>query len=269
MRNDPIGESNGYLLNITATLTSASPSILSINGATVVLTGNGFPTTWPNSLFTLKILANNKPESFVQPVAMNISSTSFSIDLPASANGTKFYIYLTTPLGTILATSVYSDNQYTPSIAIATSSPSVAGLINFNFTQSNLQSAVPTKVEIYSLYNSDEFYSVTGSSHITGSIAFTYTLTGGKYGFRFYFASYGWAVCSSTVSLTTTAPTIPAISSSYNGGVVDLSGSGISKSGTIKVNGFKTRLQKVTSTGAEVVIPPFASVLTQQRYNLV
>jgi len=43
-----------------------------------------------------------------------------------------------------------------------------------------------------------------------------------------------------------TAPTIPAITTSYNGGVVALTGVGISKSGTIKVNGFKTRLQKVT-----------------------
>ena len=96
----------------------------------------------------------------------------------------------------------------------------------------------------------------------------TANLTGGKYGFRFFFASYGWASSASTLSLTVSAPTSPPITASYNGGSFTVTGSGLSKSGTVKINGVKTTLVNVTATDAVAIVPPFVTSETQTAFNL-
>jgi len=88
------------------------------------------------------------------------------------------------------------------------------------------------------------------------------------YGFKFLFASYGWATCTSTISINIVAPTSSAISTSYNGGFFPLTGSGLSSSATITINGVKTQIRSVTSSRAVAVIPPFVTTLSQQQYSL-
>ena len=103
---------------------------------------------------------------------------------------------------------------------------------------------------------------------MAGSVTFAVALPGGKYGFRFYYNSYGWSNCASTISVTTTAPTSASVVSSYNGGSFAISGSGLSPSGTVKINGVRTKLTSVTASGAIAVIPPFVTSETQADYSL-
>jgi hypothetical protein len=128
---------------------------------------------------------------------------------------------------------------------------------------------VPNFVEIYSLYNSQEVLNGTITSTTSGTVQVTATLTGGKYGFRFFFASYGLGSCASSLSATISSqPTSPAITASYNGGSFILTGNGLSKSGTVKINGVRTTLVNVTSTNAVAIIPPFITSETQTAFSL-
>lgn len=102
----------------------------------------------------------------------------------------------------------------------------------------------------------------------SGTVQFNATLTGGKYGFRFFFAAYGWSSCASTVSVTISAPTFTSLVSSYNGGSFLLSGAGLSPSGTVKINGVKTTIQNVTGSNAVAIIPPFVTSETQTTFSL-
>lgn len=97
-------------------------------------------------------------------------------------------------------------------------------------------------------------------------------MTAGKYGFRFYYSSVsgeGWANCASTLTVTTVAPTTAPLITSYAGGDITISGSGLSSSGNLRINGFLTPLLDVTASGARAIIPPYVNTLTQQTYSLV
>lgn len=48
VRQDPIGETNSFLLNITLVSSTVTPSSLSVNGGNVVISGTGLPASWPN-----------------------------------------------------------------------------------------------------------------------------------------------------------------------------------------------------------------------------
>lgn len=205
---------------------------------------------------------------FVQPQVVSTNPSSLTLALPVAANASFFTISLTSPLGNIVSLSVVSSNTNTPQLTLASSSSTSPGSIVFSFSQSNLQTVTPSSVSVYSVYNPKEVYSASGLTHTTGTVTFTATLTGGLYGFKFLFASYGWANSTSTVSITIPAPTITTIATSYNGGLLNLVGTGLSSSATIKINGFKTQIQNVTSSGAVAVIPPFVTPLSQQQYSL-
>jgi hypothetical protein len=124
-------------------------------------------------------------------------------------------------------------------------------------------------VEIYSTYNPAEAYNGTITVNSAGTVQFSASLTGGIYGFRFYYNSYGWSSCLSTVSVSIASPTAPsAIVSSYLGGSFILSGSGLSKSGTVSINGVKTQLVNVTSSSAVAIIPPYVTTETQAAFSI-
>jgi hypothetical protein len=56
---------------------------------------------------------------------------------------------------------------------------------------------------------------------------------------------------------------------SYNGGSFILSGANLSPSGTIKINGVKTKLTNVNINSATATIPPFVTANTQTKFGLV
>jgi hypothetical protein len=229
-----------------------------------VLSGTGLPAAWPNANFVLNIFCNN---SFVEPQIISTNPSALTLALPASTTGSLFSISLTSPLGNTVSYSVSSSTTNTPQLTLLSSSSTSPGSIIFNFTQNNLQAATPTSLSVYSVYNPSEIYSISGSTHVAGSVRFTAILSGGLYGFKFFFASYGWATCTSTVSINTVAPTFIPIATSYNGGFLTLTGTGISTSATVTINGVKTQVQRVTASGAVAVIPPFVTTLSQKQYS--
>jgi hypothetical protein len=99
-------------------------------------------------------------------------------------------------------------------------------------------------------------------------VQFSATLPGGLFGFNFYYSSYGFATCSANVTIAIAKPTFSNIVASYNGGVFTLSGSGLSPSATLDINGFKGSLSSITATNAIGSIPAFVSTLSQNYYSL-
>lgn len=264
-RLDPVGETNAFLLTITPAINAKTPSTFSTNGGRVVLSGYGLPNGWPNINYALKITQNN---NVIQPFIFSATPTAFTLILPPSTSGDVFNISLTFPNKGTLSSIITSATANTPVLAI-TSLPTVSpGNIQFSFSQSNLKTAVPNFVEVYSLYNSNEVYNGTLGTSASGTVQFNATLTGGKYGFRFFFAAYGWSSCASTVSVTISAPTFTSLVSSYNGGSFLLSGASLSTSGTVKVNGVKTTIQNITGSNAVAIIPPFVTSETQTAFSL-
>lgn len=55
---------------------------------------------------------------------------------------------------------------------------------------------------------------------------------------------------------------------SYKGGSFVITGSGLSSSGTVNINGIKTTLVNVTGTDAIAIVPPFVTTETQQAFSL-
>jgi hypothetical protein len=252
-------------LNITTAGSAATPTSFSVNGGNVVLSGTGLPAVWPNSNFALKIYCNNV---LVEPQVISTNPSALTLALPASTSGSSFVILLSSDVATYISYSVSSSSASTPLLTMTNSSSTSPGTINFKFAQNNLQTTGPTSVSVYSLYNPSEAYTINGTNYATGLVQFTATLTGGLYGFKFFYQSYGWATSTSSIAIKIVSPTAPAIATSYNGGVLALTGAGLSRSATVAINGVKTRVQNVTASGAVAVIPPFVTVLSQQNYSL-
>ncbi|CAM6001509.1 unnamed protein product [Sphagnum balticum] len=267
VRSDPIGESNGYLLVVNSQFTGSTSLSLSLNGGDLTIGGNGLPDSWPNQNFILNISTKG-----VQVYNAYIKSSTPSllvVSIPSGASGTVYTIALTTPLKKVLYATVTLSVAATPLVSLTSSATGTAGTSSFVLTQSNLKTVSPQKILLYSLYNSNEIISVPTFTSTSGSITFSANLTGGNYGFKLHFTGYGWATITSTFTVTSTQPTLPSsLVSSYNGGFFSLTGTGISKSATIKVNGIKTQLTSVTSSGAQAIIPPFVTTLSQQKYTL-
>jgi hypothetical protein len=265
VRIDPVGETNSYLLVITAQITATNPPTISTNGAKVVISGTGLPNGWPNANYELTIHHN---ADIVEPVILSATPTAFIVAIPPSTSGDYFIVEFTTPTGSDIYSMFTSVTSYTPVLALTSSASASPGNIQFTFSQSTVMEALPNFVEIYSLYNSNEVYNGTITSSGSGTVKLNATLTGGNYGFRFYFTSFGWSICTSTFSVTITAPTSPSVVTSYNGGSFTITGAGLSSSGTVKINGVRTSLLNVTSTSAIAIIPPFVTTETQAAYSL-
>ena len=93
-------------------------------------------------------------------------------------------------------------------------------------------------------------------------------LPGGIFGFRFFYAGYGYATCADSITITISQPTFASINASYKGGVFDITGSGLSTSATLDFAGFKTTLSNVTTTSAVATIPPLVNSISQPNYTL-
>ena len=231
-----------------------------------MLSGTGFPATWPNSAFILTITSNG---NLIAPSIFANTPAALTLLLPAST--AAFKITLTSPVGNTITAWVTPAAAATPVLTLTSATPKTVGPNTLTFSKANLQTAVPTYVEVYSLFNSNELYNVTiPTQTVSTSLQFTVTLPGGIFGFRFFYPSYGYATANDNISVTIPQPTIPAsLISSYNGASFTLTGTGLSPSATLKVNGFTSTLSNVTTTNAIASIPAFVTVLTQTQYDLV
>lgn len=257
VRVDPVGQSNAYLLVVNGAIVTKSPAVISTAGGKYTISGSGLPNGWPNANYALTLTQN---KVVIQPSIFYASPTTFVVNIPASVSGEVFNLTLTTPNGLFLNAVVASSTANTPLLTLTTPTTASFGTTSFTFTQTNLKTIAPDYVEIHSIYNPSEAYNGTIASSSSGTVIFSVSLTGGSYGFRFYFASYGWSICTSTISVSTATPTSPSgLISSYKGGSFVLSGSGLSSSATVRINGIKTQLVDVTSSNAVAIIPPFVT----------
>lgn len=251
---------------IYAQIIAKTPASLSTKGGKFTITGTGLPETWPNPNW---ILIYSKNKIFTQSEVLSTSPTSIVFNIPACSDKDLFNATFITPTASTIGMTLTASSSSTPAISLTTPASVAAGSLSFSFTQTTLTSAVPDYVEVFSIYNPSEFYkySVTGSA---GTVQFTATLAGGKYGFRFFYSSYGWSNCPSTVTVTIASPTAPSLlQGSYNGGSFVLSGANLSPSGTVKINGVKTRLSDINANSATAIIPPFVTANTQTKFGLV
>lgn len=230
-----------------------------------MLAGNGLPATWPNTNFVLTIVSGT---TVIAPNVFSADPSALTLLLPPSSN--SYTITITPPSGSKIVQTITVSSSNTPNLTLSSASTISAGNSSFTFTKNNLQTATPQYVEIYSLFNANELYNVSIPAQATNtSVVFSSLLPGGLFGFRFFYSSYGYASCSSQLTVTISQPSIPNFVSSYNGGSISLTGSGLSPSATISVNGFNGKLSNITSNNAIASIPPFVSSLTQNHYSLV
>ena len=150
VRVDPAGETNAYLLVVNAAITGNSPTSISTAGGRFTITGTGLPNGWPNKYFALTVTQN---KAVIQPSIFHSSPTSFVVVIPASTSGYVFSISLITPNSQVLTSTATALTNSTPVLTLATPTSASAGSLTFTFTQSNLNAAVPSFVEIYSTYN--------------------------------------------------------------------------------------------------------------------
>lgn len=125
-------------------------------------------------------------------------------------------------------------------------------------------------MEVYSQFNPSEVYNISIPTHTpTATILFTCTLPGGLFAFRFYYTQYGYAICSDTQSITIPRPSLPAsLLSSYKGSYFAITGTGLSPSATLTVNGLSTTLADISSSAATASVPAFVTTLPQDTFAL-
>ena len=265
VRADPIGETNSYILVVYAQIIAKTPASISTQGGKFTITGTGLPETWPNPYW---ILTYSKNKVFAQFEVLSTSPTAIVFNIPACSDKDLFNATFRSPTNNVIGMTLTALAASTPAISLTTSASAAAGSISFSFTQTTLTTAIPSYVEVFSTYNPSESYkfNVTASA---GTVQFTATLAGGKYSFRFFYSSYGWSNCPSTVTVTIASPTAPSLlQSSYNGGSFVLSGANLSPSGTVKINGVKTKLTNINANSATASISPFVTANTQTKFGL-
>ena len=203
----------------------------------------------------------------MQPQVLGSSPTAMSILLPASTS--SFTISLTNPQDNILTSTVAAQAVTTPVLTLTSSSATAPGLNTLTFTKSNLLTADPDYLEIYSKYNSVEIYNLTISGSGASTIQISQVLPAGSFGFRFYYISYGYATCTDTINIVFGQFSLPSQVASFNGGSFTLNVNDLSPSATLNFGGFKTQLSAVSSTSATAIIPAMVSPLSQSQYTLV
>ncbi len=93
-----------------------------------------------------------------------------------------------------------------------------------------LGTTLPEKIELHSLTNPDYVYNVASWTNTSSQLSFSVTLNSGKYGFKLYDDVYGWYDATSaliTVSKSATAYTVATTQTSFNGGVLTITGNNI------------------------------------------
>lgn len=116
----------------------------------MTMTGRGLPDGWPNAEYELSITNNNV---FVQPVVLGSTPSALSILLPSALSGQSFLISLTPPQGTPLSATISVLSASTPALTLTSSTLTTPGANTLTFTKSNLLTADPAYLEIYSTFN--------------------------------------------------------------------------------------------------------------------
>lgn len=104
------------------------------------------------------------------------------------------------------------------------------------------------------------------------NLTFSVTLNSGRYGFRLYDDLYGWYKTSNTtflnVSKTGTYSIASAVQTSFNGGLLTITGSDIGDGAFITVNGLRGNVVSRTSANATFAIPALITPASQTAFNL-
>jgi hypothetical protein len=150
VRDDPIGETNSYLLVVDAQITAKSPASLSTQGGKFTITGTGLPESWPNPNW---ILTFSKNKIFAQPEILSTSATSIVFNIPACSDKDLFNATFITPNNNVVGMTLTALAASTPEISLTSAASVAAGSNSFTFTQTTLTTATPAHVEVYSVYN--------------------------------------------------------------------------------------------------------------------
>lgn len=275
-RVDPIGESNMSLLTVNMNINGVSAGSISIHGGNIKILGTGFPSTWPNDHYNrmaLNISTRNLPLNI-----LSISTTQIVLKVPAGLNGRSYTFSLTTPMAVTKSTGFSQQNSATPNISyvgtpvIAPNTQTLITLNQTNTASATIKAVVPELVQIYSLSNPSVAFNVPTFTNSTSVITFNVTLNSGMYGFRLFDEIYGWynssgALLNVTQSNTTTYTTSdPVTPTSFNGGVVNITGDYIGDGAVITVNGFKSTVLSRTEKYAIFNVPTLVTPSTQTAF---
>jgi hypothetical protein len=201
------------------------------------------------------------------------SPTEIVLTVPQGANARAYTFSLTNPMGTTKSIGFSQQTTATPSVNLTSSptiQPNVASTLTLN--RVTLPAVLPEKIQLYSLSNPDFVVDVASWTNSSTVLSFSVTLNSGKYGFRLYDDLYGWYSMTATtvlsVAKSSSAYSISATQTSFNGGVVTVTGDYIGDGATIVVNGLKGNVKSRTASSAVFEVPQLVTPMTQTSFKL-
>lgn len=263
VRIDPFGESNPMNLQLDVKGEGYKPAQMSVMGGEVEISGWGFPSKWPNSHYNKISLTSNNV--FIPLDFSFLSTKRIALRVPKGFHGKTHEFRLTSPTtGVILSVTFVQNDTSTPTVDLtstATITPNTNSVISL--TRTVRVTTIPELIEIYSVTDPTYKIKITGQTYSSAVINFPVNLKSGKYGFRLYDDFYGWFATTERSFLSVSQSgtyTISPTSSSFNGGVVTVTGNHIGQGAVVKVNNMVGRLIERTDTNAKFEIPKLVTV---------
>lgn len=193
--------------------------------------------------------------------------------VPAGVSGRSYLFSITPPVGQAKSVSFSQQATSTPKANLTSSgviSPNTQTTVTLNNTL--LGNTVPEIVQVYSLSNPDFVYNITSVTNSSTLLNFNLNLNSGKYGFRMFDDLYGWYSFTDgtflSVSKSSTPYTISKTLTSFNGGLLTVTGDNIGEGATITINGLKGKVISKTPTEALFALPQLVTPITQTAFKL-
>lgn len=208
----------------------------SISGGAIILKGYGLPETWPSKLFTLTVTFNSIP---IDVAVFSTNSSVMQVGVPKGIDGSAYTLTLKTPLELSVTATLTQRTNSTPTYSLLSTSPTASGSQLISLNRTTLNGKKPYNVSYYNILDPLHPTLIPTWTENGAAIEFTINLKAGAYQFAMWYADYGWASCPFTLQVTAASTyTATATISSFNGGLLTVSGTDISPSAVIKVGGF-------------------------------
>ena len=161
-------------------------------------------------------------------------------------------------------------SNYTPAARVSTSLNVAAGRNTITFVANNNVTATITAISLVSTLSSTNTIPVLSWTNGTGTSAtFTATLASGSYKLLVLTTPYGYVSIDDTINVSVPPDANMARQTmSFNGGNVTITGSNLSPSSYITINGFRGNISSYGNSSVIYNVPPFVTAVTQSEFNL-
>jgi hypothetical protein len=264
-----IGESNFKTLKVEWTPGNLDLQQGSTEGAIISTYGG---SNYPTSLggFNYITLTNPFPnKQYDVNIISCCGNNTLSFAVPPLANGAYFYINFITPTQT-LTLSYYAYSIYTPKLNLTSKQVVNPGLNSISVIRSDTLSSVLIKsIQMVSTIDNTNIIAISNwTTTNISTYTFSATLFSGSYKIV-VLTNYGYCTVNSTINVAmANGSSILSKKVSFAGDFVTLTGSSLSPSSYITVNGFKGVISSYSSSTITYKVPALSSPTSQASYSL-